>query len=72
MQWRLATWKSGISDKKGVAHFRWLLRQKNAVAYEHRRFDDDSVRAAVDRAEKFSAWAYVNFREVLHGDQEDT
>ena len=54
-----------ISNRQGIDHFKWLLGQKNAVAYEHRRFDDQSVRAAVDRAERFSAWAYNYFREIL-------
>ena len=54
-----------ISDKQGIDHFRWLLGQKNAVAYDHRRFDDGSVRLAVEKAERFSAWAYNQFKEVL-------
>jgi hypothetical protein len=54
---------SGISDKKGVDHFKWLLGRKNAVAYEHQRFDDKSVSLAVDKAEKFSTWAYTYFKE---------
>lgn len=56
-----------ISNRQGINHFKWLLGQKNAVAYEHRRFDDDSVRLAVDKAEKFSAWAYNHFKEILRG-----
>ena len=58
---------SGISDKKGVDHFKWLLGRKNAVAYEHQRFDDKSVSLAVDKAEKFSTWAYTYFKEILRG-----
>jgi hypothetical protein len=54
-----------ISNLQGVRLLEWLLGQKNTVAYEHRRFDDDSVRMAVDRAERFSAWAYNHFREIL-------
>jgi len=56
-----------ISDKQGIDHFKWLLGQKNAVAYEHRRFDDDSVRLAVEKAERFNVWAYNHFKEVLRG-----
>jgi hypothetical protein len=56
-----------ISNRQGIEHFRWLLGQKNAVAYEHRRFDDDSVRLAVEKAERFNVWAYDQFKEVLRG-----
>jgi hypothetical protein len=52
-------------DKKGVDHFRWLLARKNEVAYEEVRFDDASVKMAVDKAQRFNAWAYIQFREVL-------
>jgi hypothetical protein len=61
---RLCT-SNKISNVRGIHHFEWLLGQKNTVAYEHRRFDDESVRVAVDRAERFSAWAYNCFREIL-------
>jgi hypothetical protein len=54
-----------VSNTQGVNHLAWLLDKKNVVAYEHRRFDDDSVRLAVDKAEKFSAWAYNYFKEIL-------
>jgi hypothetical protein len=56
-----------VSDKKGVRHFKWLLGQKNAVAYEHRQFDDDSVRLAVEKAERFNVWAYNHFRVIFRG-----
>ena len=54
-----------ISDTQGINHFKWLLGQKNAVAYEHPRFDDSSVRLAVEKAERFNVWAYNQFKEVL-------
>jgi hypothetical protein len=54
-----------ISDKKGVDHFKWLLAQKNEVAYQHDRLDDASVKMAVDKAQRFNVWAYNQFREVL-------
>ena len=60
---------NNVSNTQGVEHLGWLLGKKNSVAYEHRRFDDDSVRLAVDKAEKFNAWAYNNFKEILRGDQ---
>ena len=61
---RLCT-SNKISNVQGIHHFEWLLGQKNTVAYEHRRFDDESVRVAVDRAERFSVWAYNYFKEIL-------
>ncbi|MGA8491665.1 MAG: hypothetical protein WB711_14660 [Terriglobales bacterium] len=54
-----------ISDKKGVDHFKWLLAQKNEVAYQHDRLDDASVKMTVDKAQRFNVWAYNQFREVL-------
>jgi hypothetical protein len=54
-----------VSDKKGIAHFKWLLPRKSAVAYRSDRLDDASVKMAVDRAQRFNAWAYNEFREVL-------
>jgi hypothetical protein len=56
-----------ISNMQGVRLLEWLLGQKNTVAYEHRRFDDDSVRLAIEKAERFNAWAYIYFKEVLRG-----
>ena len=52
-------------DRRGLEHFRWLLAKKNAVAYQEVRFDDASVKLAVDKAQRFNAWAYIQFREVL-------
>ncbi len=54
-----------ISDKKGIAHFKWLLGRKNVVAYQSDRFDDSSVKIAVDKAQRFNVWAYTQFKEVL-------
>jgi hypothetical protein len=54
-----------ISSRQGIGHFAWLLGQKNAVAYEERRFDDASVGLAVEKAERFHAWAYNYFKEIL-------
>lgn len=56
-----------VSSRQGIGHFEWLLGQKNAVAYEERGFDDASVRLAVEKAERFNAWAYNHFKEVLRG-----
>jgi hypothetical protein len=54
-----------IPDKKGIDHFKWLLAQKNEVAYQGDRLDDASVKMAVDKAQRFSAWAYNCFEEIL-------
>lgn len=56
-----------VSNRQGIVHLKWLLGQKNAVAYQHSRLDDNSVRLAVDKAERFNAWAYNHFREILRG-----
>jgi hypothetical protein len=57
-----------ISDKKGIDHFKWLLAQKNAVAYQGDRLDDASVKMAVDKAKRFSVWAYNYFKEILRAE----
>jgi len=54
-----------ITDKKGVSHFKWLLSQKNAVAYQGGPFDDSSVKLSVDKAQKFNSWANIQFKEIL-------
>jgi hypothetical protein len=66
-----------ISDKKGVDHLKWLLAHKNDVAYQGEPLDDASVKMAVDKAQRFSAWAYncsrrfsVAYRPVLSPEQQ--
>ena len=54
-----------VSDRKGITHLKWLIGQKSFVAYSQYRLDDTSVRQAVDKAERFNAWAYNSFKEVL-------
>ena len=56
-----------VRDHKGIGHFRWLLANKTNIAYGEKRLDPQQVGSAKDRAQKFSAWAYNNFREVLRG-----
>lgn len=56
---------NGVTNRRGIGHFKWLLAQKNGVAYERHLLDDSSVRQATDKAEKFNAWAYNEFKEVL-------
>ena len=57
-----------VSDVQGIRHFEWLLGRKNAIAYEDRRFGDDSMRLAVEKAERFNVWAYNHFKEILRGE----
>jgi hypothetical protein len=56
-----------VLNTEGVNHLAWLVARKNKVAYEHRRLDDKSVKLAVEKAERFSAWAYNYFKEILRG-----
>ncbi|HXZ39794.1 MAG TPA: hypothetical protein VEG68_03570 [Terriglobales bacterium] len=60
---------NNVSNTQGVSHLAWLLGKKNSVAYQPSRFDDKSVRLAVEKAERFNVWAYNNFKEILRGDQ---
>jgi hypothetical protein len=54
-----------VSNTQGVNLLAWLLSQKNAVAYEAARLDDDSIRQSVSKADRFNAWAYNYFKEIL-------
>jgi hypothetical protein len=54
-----------VSNTKGVNHLAWLLGKKSLAAYERDRFDNESVRIAVEKAERFNAWAYNQFKGVL-------
>jgi hypothetical protein len=55
-----------VGNLNGVAHFRWLLHEKSRVAYGRERLDDAFVRLSITRAERFHAWAYNYFKEILH------
>ena len=54
-----------VSNTQGVNHLAWLLSQKTVVAYETARCDDDSIHQAVNKADRFNAWAYNYFKEIL-------
>jgi hypothetical protein len=56
-----------VTDRKGVHHLSWLLGSKTDIAYGSKRLDQVFLVAAKDRAERFQAWAYNNFKEVLRG-----
>jgi len=58
---------SKVADRKGVQHLSWLLAWKTDVAYGEKRLDRIFLLAARDKAERFQAWAYNNFKEVLRG-----
>jgi hypothetical protein len=58
--------KYGISDLVGVGHLRWLLQEKSKIAYGPERLDDALIRLSITRAERFHAWAYNYFKEILH------
>lgn len=57
--------KSHLSALQGVQHLRWLLGQKSKISYQTDHLDDAKIRMAIDRAEKFNAWAYNHFKEIL-------
>jgi len=56
-----------VTDRKGVHHLTWLLANKTDIAYGSKRLDQVFLAAAKDKAERFQAWAYNNFKEVLRG-----
>jgi hypothetical protein len=58
--------KHRIQNLNGVMHLRWLLTEKTRIAYGRERLDDALIRMSVLRAERFYAWAYNYFKEVLH------
>jgi hypothetical protein len=55
--------RSNRIDTLGIVHLKWLLTNKTAISYGDRRFTDTAV--ARDKAERFQAWAYSSFKEVL-------
>ena len=57
--------KSHLKALQGVQHLRWLLGQKSKISYQADHLDDAKILMAVDRAEKFNAWAYNYFKEIL-------
>lgn len=43
-----------IEKASGVRHFLFLLNRKTGIAYGDQRIDDNKVKSAIDRAEKFA------------------
>jgi hypothetical protein len=58
---------NNVADRKGLLHLTWLLACKTDVAYGERRLDSAFFANARDKAERFHAWAYNNFKGVLRG-----
>ena len=58
-----------IKSTHGVQHLSWLLSNKTDIAYGERRLDDSFLKMSVEKAERFSNWAYTTFREVLRFEQ---
>ena len=55
-----------LVNLNGVVHLRWLLHEKTRIAYGRERLDDGMVVQSINRAERFHAWAYNYFKEILH------
>jgi hypothetical protein len=55
----------GLKDLNGIGHFRWLLQEKSKIAYGPERLDDAFVGLSKTHAERFQAWAYNYFKEIL-------
>jgi hypothetical protein len=62
--------KLRIENRNGIHHFSWLLGKKSDIAYGDQRLTDNLMQLSVDKAEKFSNWAYTYFREVLRVETE--
>jgi hypothetical protein len=56
----------GLKNLNGIHHFRWLLQEKSKIAYGREHLDDAFIRMSIARAERFHAWAYNYFKEILH------
>jgi hypothetical protein len=56
-----------IEKMPGVRHFSLLLSTKSEIAYGDQQIDDNGVKSAIDKAERFANWAYTHFKEVLGG-----
>ncbi|MGB8580834.1 MAG: hypothetical protein WCD47_08430 [Candidatus Sulfotelmatobacter sp.] len=55
-----------IENRSGIGQFRGLLAEKTRIAYGNERLDDSLVLLSISRAERFHAWAYNYFKEILH------
>lgn len=55
-----------LGNLNGIVHLRWLLNEKTRIAYGRERLDDAVVLQSINRAERFHAWAYNYFKEILH------
>jgi len=54
-----------LENTHGVRHLTSLLSSKSDVAYGEKRIDDNDIKSAMDKAERFANWAYLHFKEAL-------
>ena|SRR5258708_458777 len=59
-----------IENTRGIQHLAWLLGKKTEIAYGEHRLSDATLQLSIDKAERFSNWAYTYFKEVLRVGQE--
>lgn len=59
-----------IENINGIRHFSWLLSKKTAISYGDQRIDEAVLKLSIDKAERFSNWAYSHFKEVLRVEEE--
>jgi hypothetical protein len=59
-----------IKNTNGIQHLTWLLGKKTEIAYGEHRLSDATLQLSIDKAERFSNWAYTNFKEVLRVEPE--
>ena len=54
-----------VLDKNGINHFKWLISKKSHIAYGGDRVGDQELKQSITTAQRFAAWAYTHFKEVL-------
>ncbi len=54
-----------VRDKNGINHFKWLISKKSNIAYGGDRVGDKELKQSITAAQRFAAWAYTHFKEVL-------
>ncbi len=57
-------------EPEGLGHFEWLVSNKNKFSYDDQPIVPDEVRMSYVRAERFQAWVYRNFKQVVARSQE--
>jgi len=54
-------------DRRGLKHFKWLLRNKNRFAYDNSRVEPAEFVDAKIKMEQFYAWVYEQFPKLAEG-----